>query len=50
MQYHIPKKVGCTHACLTVLYAGHYSETQDYPNLGMWCQTILRNKNRAGFY
>jgi len=46
MQYHIPKKVGCTHARLTVLYAEHYSETQDYPNLAMWCQTILRRPLR----
>lgn len=50
MQHPLPKEVGCTHARLTVLYAEHYSETQDYPNLAMWCQTILRNKNRAGFY
>ena len=33
MQYHIPKKVGCTHARLTVLYAGHRSKNPDCPNL-----------------
>ena len=50
MQHYIPKKVGCTHTRLTFLYAGHRSKNPDCPNLAMWCQTILRNKNRAGFY
>lgn len=46
MQHYIPKKVGCAYARLTVLFAGHYSEAQDYPNLAMWCQTILRRPLR----
>lgn len=33
MQHYIPKKVGCTHARLTFLYAGHRSKNPDCPNL-----------------
>ena len=51
MQHPLPKKVGCTHACVTVIlamnspanlqgnatviYAGHRSENQDCPNITM---------------